>query len=279
MFLGAFLLISVNAPPQRVEPMQNPIEVPLTIPQISFGGWYLDDRKLQGTQVAMFYGETIRLDLILSAPSDISGSLKVEFVKDIVGGGDRVVISETQELDLVGGQSRSVSFVVQPDELTENRVRQYFYRVYWNDSRLQTSDDQSEREAFSVLRRPAVDVQEEPAIEEEEVNELMSERIEAIRLVQGYRGADETGSTIVETIVTMIVLAYPDEDILDNPGTEFGWIALWKPALGDDVYEVRFDFKTYREETSFSFLVDLGTLEVWPANELGSDVLEIVDGF
>lgn len=104
---------------------------------------------------------------------------------------------------------------------------------------------------------------------------------EVVDLVKNYRGKDNSGQKLSEIIAMSILVAYPDEEILKNPSTDYGFSAL--PMDGDpDIdrrWDAKFYLKTYRESVSYEWAVDMDTKEIYAKNENGKDVLDVLDAY
>jgi len=116
---------------------------------------------------------------------------------------------------------------------------------------------------------------EQARIEQEKAVVIDKEK-EAIKLVQNYKGTDGSGSTINETIATIIVVSYAGEDIFNHPSTKFGWSAIKKYG-SPEVYDVYFDWSSYDGSKTFHFLADFKNNKVWQVDDLSSTILKIVD--
>ena len=100
---------------------------------------------------------------------------------------------------------------------------------------------------------------------------------QAIKLVQNFKGTDESGSTVTETIVSIIRIAYGGEQIFDNPSTKFSWDGLRSFTVTRNVYDVYVDFKAYDGSKEFHFIVDMDDKTIWAGDELASIILDVVE--
>ncbi len=104
---------------------------------------------------------------------------------------------------------------------------------------------------------------------------------EVENLVKDYKGKDNSGQTLSEIITMLVITAYPGEDILENPSTDWGFSAM--PMSGDPDIDRRWDaefyLKTYRENTRFEWSVDMETKSIYAKNELGKSVLDALDTY
>jgi hypothetical protein len=75
-----------------------------------------------------------------------------------------------------------------------------------------------------------------------------------------------------------VLVAYPNEKILDNPSTEFGWFAVPESVLEmDKRWDATFHLKTYRETVSYEWTVDMETKTIYPKNENGKGILDMLE--
>tara|TARA_B100001971_G_C18199148_1_gene543431 strand:- start:466 stop:1383 length:918 start_codon:yes stop_codon:yes gene_type:complete len=102
---------------------------------------------------------------------------------------------------------------------------------------------------------------------------------EAWNMVEAYNGKDGEGDSVITTLALLIDIAYSGEDILKNPSTEFGWISFHKTGEPDNIYEVHFTFKTYREDSEYIFYVNIVSGTVWPGNDGAEIILNTLDTF
>ena len=77
-----------------------------------------------------------------------------------------------------------------------------------------------------------------------------------VKLVQNYQGEDQKGENMIEVLSIMINIAYSNEDIFNNPSTNVGWYAFEDYTKKDGVYQVVFNFETYREKVEYVWYVD-----------------------
>ena len=101
--------------------------------------------------------------------------------------------------------------------------------------------------------------------------------LDAIKLVQNFKGTDESGSTVTETIVLIIRTAYGSERIFDNPSTKFTWDGLRSFTTPGNIYDVYVDFKAYDGSKEFHFIVDMDDKTIWAGDELTSVILDVVE--
>jgi len=103
------------------------------------------------------------------------------------------------------------------------------------------------------------------------------QELEAIKFVQSYQGLDNSGSNVTKIIATITSLAYSNEDIINNPSTEMGWDSLRKFDSDKNTYDVYFNFNTYNQDVEYHFIADMDSKQVFPANEIASNILKVVE--
>ncbi len=79
---------------------------------------------------------------------------------------------------------------------------------------------------------------------------------QVVELVQKYQGEDQKGENTVEALSIMINIAYSNEDIFNNPSSSIGWYAFEDYTKKEGVYQVVFNFETYRENIEYVWYVD-----------------------
>ena len=99
--------------------------------------------------------------------------------------------------------------------------------------------------------------------------------------VLNYRGQDNSGNTLIETIQVMLNVSYPNENILENPSTTVYYLALpdYNRELSDRYWKVEWKIQTYRETVSWVWLVDTDTNTIYAGNKLAKAILDILDAF
>ena len=132
--------------------------------------------------------------------------------------------------------------------------------------------------AFIVIFEPA----DESVSKQLEIEENLVEKItdrQVADLVKQYQGKDGKGDTLVDLLATMITVAYPNEDILDNPSTVVDWYAFEDLTKKDGIYKVGFIFKTYKEDTEYIWYVDTNTYTISAGSANGKEILGILGTF
>lgn len=114
-------------------------------------------------------------------------------------------------------------------------------------------------------------------LSEKSISTVSENDLEAIKIVQNYKGQDGEGSTVLETIATVVTLTYLGQDIANHPSTSMRWDAVVNIERGFPIYDVYFDFKTYDNKKEFHFVTDVNSGQVWGSDELSVNVLQVVD--
>ena len=96
-----------------------------------------------------------------------------------------------------------------------------------------------------------------------------------------YKGKDNAGMTLEQTVVTIMNVAYPGEDILASPSTTGYYVATpdHSREISDRYLKVQFEVQTYRETAHFDWIVDTETNSVYAGNEEGKSILIVLDNF
>jgi len=98
-------------------------------------------------------------------------------------------------------------------------------------------------------------------------------------LVKQYKGKDGKGDRLVDVLATLINVAYPNEQILDNPSSVVDWYAFPDLTKREGIYKVGFIFETYKEDTEYIWYVDTNTNRISAGNSDAKDILNILDTF
>lgn len=137
----------------------------------------------------------------------------------------------------------------------------------------------SPSETESTGENESVNIQKESATQQ--TNAKMDTEVEVLEFIKNYKGKDNSGQNLMEILSMLIVTAYPDEKILENPSTSGGFSVL--PASdnysGVGNWNVEFSLKTYRESVSFKWVVDSETDSVYARNDAGKSILDGLDAF
>lgn len=125
----------------------------------------------------------------------------------------------------------------------------------------------------------SIRIQEE--IKKAEQEKKLNTEEEVLKFIQNYKGKDNAGLTLDETLGTLMNAAYPGEDILSSPSTTGYYIASrdYEKEISDRYWKVEVKIQTYRETSYFEWIVDTETNSVHPGDEGGKSVLDILDSF
>ena len=97
-------------------------------------------------------------------------------------------------------------------------------------------------------------------------------------IIKSYRGIDNNGSNLFDTIITQVQNAYPTEQILKHNDTilEISVLDIQK-LNGTGFYEVNFTIKTYNDVNEYVWNVNIETEEIIPINDGARKMINIVD--
>ena len=100
----------------------------------------------------------------------------------------------------------------------------------------------------------------------------------AWNIVKSYRGPDDSGYNLFDTIITQIENAYPNEKILKHNDTMLEVSVLdMQEQKGAVFYEVHFTFQTYNAMQEYIWNVNIETEEIIPINDGARKMLNIVE--
>jgi len=111
------------------------------------------------------------------------------------------------------------------------------------------------------------------------VENLVSEEQNiAWNIVKSYKGADDDGFNLFDTMITQIENAYPNEKILKHNDTMLT-VSVEEAArsAGHAFYEVNFTFKTYNAMEDYIWNVNIETEEIIPISDGARKMMNIVD--
>ena len=111
------------------------------------------------------------------------------------------------------------------------------------------------------------------------VENLVSEEQNiAWNIVKSYKGADDDGFNLFDTIIAQIENAYPNEKILKHNDTMLT-VSVEEAArsAGPAFYEVNFTFKTYNAMEDYIWNVNIETEEIIPISDGARKMMNIVD--
>ena len=100
----------------------------------------------------------------------------------------------------------------------------------------------------------------------------------AWNIIKSYKGADDEGSNLLDTIITQTENAYPNEKILKHNDTilEISAVNI-EEENGVGFYEVHFTFQTYDDVREYIWNVNIETEEIISINDRARKMMNIVD--
>jgi len=109
-------------------------------------------------------------------------------------------------------------------------------------------------------------------------NLVSDEQNTAWNIVKSYKGTDDDGFNLFDTIITQIENAYPNEKILKHNDTMLT-VSVEEAArsAGIAFYEVNFTFKTYNAMENYIWNVNIETEEIIPISDGARKMMNIVD--
>jgi len=100
----------------------------------------------------------------------------------------------------------------------------------------------------------------------------------AWNIVKSYRGPDDSGYNLFDTIITLIENAYPNEKILKHNDTMLEVSVLdMREQKGAAFYEVHFTFQTYNAMQEYIWNVNIETEEIIPLSDGAKKMMNIVE--
>ena len=100
----------------------------------------------------------------------------------------------------------------------------------------------------------------------------------AWNIVKSYRGPDDSGYNLFETIIVQIENAYPSEKILKHNDTMLEVSVLdMREQKGAAFYEVHFTFQTYNAMQEYIWNVNIETEEIIPLSDGARKMMNIVE--
>jgi hypothetical protein len=100
----------------------------------------------------------------------------------------------------------------------------------------------------------------------------------AWNIVKSYKGPDDSGYNLFDTIITQIQNAYPNEKILNHNDTMLEVFVLHMQEQNDNAfYEVHFTFQTYNAVQEYVWNVNIETEEITPLNDGARKMMNIVE--
>ena len=109
-------------------------------------------------------------------------------------------------------------------------------------------------------------------------NLINDEQNTAWDIVKSYKGADDDGFNLFDTMITQIENAYPNEKILKHNDTMLT-VSVEEAARSTGIafYEVNFTFKTYNALEKYIWNVNIVTEEIIPISDGARKMMNIVD--
>jgi len=111
-------------------------------------------------------------------------------------------------------------------------------------------------------------------------NLVTEEQNIAWNIVKSYKGADDDGFNLFDTMITQIENAYPNEKILKHNDTILEVsVSDVQEQNGFGFYEVSFTFQTYNDVKKYIWNVNVETEEIIPINDGARKMLNIVEHY
>jgi hypothetical protein len=109
-------------------------------------------------------------------------------------------------------------------------------------------------------------------------NLVSDEQNTAWNIVKSYKGTDDDGFNLFDTMITQIENAYPNEKILKHNDTMLT-VSVEEAARSTGIafYEVNFTFKTYNALEKYIWNVNIVTEEIIPISDGARKMMNIVD--
>ena len=100
----------------------------------------------------------------------------------------------------------------------------------------------------------------------------------AWNIIKSYKGADDEGSNLFDTIITQTENAYPNEKILQHRDTVLEIsVQDIQERKGVGFYKVNFTFQTYDDVRKYIWNVNIETEEIIPINDGARKMIDIVE--
>ena len=100
-----------------------------------------------------------------------------------------------------------------------------------------------------------------------------------LEFITNYKGTDNEGPTLYNTMGLIMEFTYPNEDILMSPSTNV-WVDAYRDysrEISDRYWKFEINVDTYKEEIHLEWIIDTETNSVYPVNEDAKTVLDILD--
>ena len=100
----------------------------------------------------------------------------------------------------------------------------------------------------------------------------------AWNIIKSYKGSDESGYNLFDTVITQTENVYPNEKILKHNDTilEISAVNI-EEEYGVGFYEVHFTFQTYDDVREYIWNVNIETEEIIPINDGARKMMNIVN--
>ena len=109
-------------------------------------------------------------------------------------------------------------------------------------------------------------------------NLVSDEQNTAWNIVKSYKGTDDDGFNLFDTMITQIENAYPNEKILKHNDTMLTVsVEETTRSAGHVFYEVNFTFKTYNAMENYIWNVNIETEEIIAISDGARKMMNIVD--
>jgi len=109
-------------------------------------------------------------------------------------------------------------------------------------------------------------------------NLVSDEQNTAWNIVKSYKGTDDDGFNLFDTMITQIENAYPNEKILKHNDTMLTVsVEEATRSAGHAFYEVNFTFKTYNAMENYIWNVNIETEEIIAISDGARKMMNIVD--
>ena len=104
--------------------------------------------------------------------------------------------------------------------------------------------------------------------------ELSSEEQQAVDILMGYNGPNESGLTVMDAISNKISEEYSDEKIYDNKKTN---VELVVSSLDSEEYQIVLNFDSHKEDFHYDWNVNMNSEEITSNNPESKHIIDVVD--
>ena len=109
---------------------------------------------------------------------------------------------------------------------------------------------------------------------ESSLPELSAAEQEAVDILMGYNGPNESGLTVMDAISIEIDEVYPNEKIYDDGRTEVELVAT---DVSAEEYQIVLNFKSHKGEMNYDWSVNTDSGEIISNNEESKRIISLVD--